>query len=184
MTRQPIIFITGNMGKVKWTQKYIDHPMIHKNLELTEIQALDMEVVVKHKVLQAYELLQQPVLVEDTSVTFEALGKLPGTFIKWFLDELGNDGLCMLVKDKNNQAICTTNYAYYDGKTLKIYANSITGTISDSPRGTNGFGWNPIFIPDGQNKTFAEMTDEQVDIYTPRKAAIKKLNKFLQNHEY
>lgn len=175
----PITFITGNLNKVKWTQKYIHVPITHTKLDLTEIQELDAKEVVKHKVREAYNILKKPVLVEDTSLTFHALGKLPGPFIKWFLTELGNEGLCNLVKDSDRSATATVIYGIFDGKNLYICEGNVKGMIADKPRGTNGFGWDPIFIPDGQPKTHGEMTDEEMDEISVRRMAVEKLKNIL-----
>ncbi len=175
-----ITFITGNLNKVTWTQRYIHLPMEHKQLDLLEIQSLDPQKVVEHKVKQAYELLKTPVLVEDTSLVFNALGNLPGPFIKWFLQELGNDGLCTLVKE-NRSATASVIFGFYDGKNLNFFEGSITGMIAQSPKGKSGFGWDSIFIPDGQTKTYAEMTPEEHDTISMRRIALEKMKKELNN---
>lgn len=62
--------------------------VLHEKIELDEIQSLDLGEIVEHKVEQAYEKAQRPILVEDTALEFCALGKLPGTFIRFFVQEL------------------------------------------------------------------------------------------------
>lgn len=175
---EPLTFITGNLHKVHWTQKYIHVPLEHKKIELTEIQSLSPKEVVEHKVKEAYKILQKPVLVEDTALTFHALGKLPGPFIKWFLEEVGNAGLCNLVTD-DRRATATVNYGVYDGNTFHFCEGEKPGTISNKPRGDNGFGWDPIFIPEGTIKTYAEMTDEEIINSSPRIAALEKLKQII-----
>lgn len=64
---------------------------MHEKIELDEIQSLNLDEVVTHKVKQAYEKAEKPVLVEDTSLIFLALGKLPGTFIRFFVQEIGHE---------------------------------------------------------------------------------------------
>jgi len=176
--KEPIVFVTGNMHKVKVTQRYIHVPMTHKKLDLMEIQSLDAKEVIEHKVKEAYRLLGEPVMVEDTSLTFHALGKLPGPFIKWFLEELGTEGLCDLLKE-DRSATARVIFGLYDGKELHFCEGYIKGTIADTPRGTNGFGWDPIFIPEGQTKTHAEMTDKEFDEISIRRIALEKLKKIL-----
>jgi non-canonical purine NTP pyrophosphatase (RdgB/HAM1 family) len=175
---EPLVFITGNLNKVHWTQRYIHIPLTHKKLDLTEIQSLDMKEVAEHKVREAYKHLQKPVMVEDTSLTFHAWGKLPGTYIKWFLQEIGNEGLCNLLS-KDRSATATVIYAIYDGKKTYFCEASKRGTIADKPKGTSGFGWNNIFIPEGKIKTHGEMTDEEIDEISVRKMALEKLKEIL-----
>lgn len=176
--KQPVVFITGNMHKVHWTQRYIHVPLTHKKLDLTEIQSLDPTEIVEHKVRQAYEILKQPVLVEDTSLTFHALGKLPGPLIKWFLEELGNEKLCKLVTD-DRSATAIVTFGFFDGKAVQFAQAHVTGKIAEKPLGTNGFGWDSIFIPDGQIKTHAEMSDEEIDEISVRRLALEELKKVL-----
>jgi len=64
---------------------------LHEKIDMDEIQSLDLDEVVEHKVRQAYEIAKKPILVEDTALEFPALGKLPGTFIKFFIQELGHE---------------------------------------------------------------------------------------------
>jgi inosine/xanthosine triphosphate pyrophosphatase family protein len=74
---QSITFITGNQKKADYLAQYLGIEVQHEKLDLDEIQSLDLREVVEHKVRQAYEMVKKPVLVEDTSLTFVALGKLP-----------------------------------------------------------------------------------------------------------
>jgi len=174
-----LVFITGNTDKFSWTQRYLSLPLTHKKLDLEEVQSLDPHVVIEHKVKEAYNILQQPVLVEDTSLIFHALGRLPGTFIKWFIEDLGNEGLCNLLKD-DRDATAIVIFGYYDGKKLLYGEGRTKGTIAAKPRGKNGFGWDPIFIPEGQNKTHAEMTVEEMDPINLRRFAIEDLEQKLR----
>jgi XTP/dITP diphosphohydrolase len=162
-------------------QRYSTFPIKHTNIDLIEIQSLDAKEVVTHKANEAYRILQKPVLVEDTSLVIHALGRLPGTFIKWFHQELGSSGLCSLLSQKNNSASTTVLFCFYDGKTHHYFSDTVAGTIAKKPKGTNGFGWNNIFIPDGYNKTFAEMTDEELESINPRIKALEKICKVFMN---
>src|SRR5258708_3167713 len=111
-----LTFITGNADKAKYLELWLGLPMAHHKLDLVEIQSLDLKEVVTHKVTEAYLQLHQPVLVEDVSLTFHALGQLPGTLVKWFLNELDTDGLCRLVDGhKERSASAEIIYGLYDG---------------------------------------------------------------------
>src|SRR5688572_26522398 len=91
-----VTFITGNQHKVDFLVKWLGRPVEHVKLDLDEIQSLDLHTVVAHKAEQAYNILKRPVLVEDASLAFTAMGRLPGTFVKWFIEEIGYDGLLRL----------------------------------------------------------------------------------------
>ena len=83
-----ITFITGNQDKADYLAKYLGHPVDHLKLDLDEIQSLELKEIVEHKVRQAYEKVKKPVIVEDVSLEFEALGGLPGPFIKFFVEKV------------------------------------------------------------------------------------------------
>ena len=82
-----LTFITGNPNKADQLSRYLSFPVEHVKLDIPEIQSLDLEEVATEKAKAAYAVLGTPVLVEDTSLTFVALSGLPGTLIKWFLDQ-------------------------------------------------------------------------------------------------
>jgi inosine/xanthosine triphosphate pyrophosphatase family protein len=74
---KPITFITGNQKKADLLIRYLGFPIEHEKIELDEIQSLDLESIIEHKVRQAYEKTQKPVIVEDISLEFRAFGRLP-----------------------------------------------------------------------------------------------------------
>ena len=162
----------------------MEYPVEHKELDLPEIQSLDLQEIAKHKAKEAYQKVQGPVLVEDTSLIFRALGNLPGPLVKWFLRELDNEGLCRLLdgaKDRSAQAkVC---FCLYDGKDFKIFEGEINGTVADLPKGERGFGWDPIFIPEGKTKTWGEMEAEEQKEASMRRVALKKLEEYLKRTE-
>ncbi len=181
MKLNSITFITGNAAKAEQLRRHLDYPVFYRKLDLDEIQSLDLKKIVEHKAKEAYKKIGSPVLVEDVSLAFHAFGKLPGPLIKWFLGELGNDGLCkMLDGHKNRNATAEVCFGLYDGKKLKIFEGKMEGTIAKKPRGKTDFGWDPIFIPKGSRKTNAEMSVEEQKKFSMRKIALKKLEVFLK----
>src|SRR3990172_9655674 len=157
-----LIFITGNEGKAKYLSEYFNIPVEHRKLNLPEIQSLDLAEIVKDKARRAYEIVREPVLVEDVFFFFFALGKLPGPLIKWFFEEMGNKGLCRLIdKFESREALVEVNFAFCDENGVKIFSGQRKGIIAEAPRGEMGFGWDPIFIPEGHQKTWAEMTPDE-----------------------
>lgn len=176
-----ITFITGNQNKADFLAKWLGMPVAHHKLDLEELQSLDLHEVVAHKVRQAYEVLKKPVLVEDASLTFTAMGRLPGTFVRWFIEELGYDGLRALTDHlPHRQAVGRVCYGFYDGETVRFFDGEMHGQIALEARGSGGFGFDPIFINDGFTKTRGEMTEEEYAATSYRTPAIKKLRTFLQ----
>lgn len=172
---QSLTFVTGNKVKAEILAKYLDFPITHKSLDLPEIQSLDLAEIVQEKARAAYNILKTPVLVEDSALTFLALGKLPGPFVKWFFKEIGNQGLCELLGDKSRDARAEVVFALYDGETCHLFEGVTEGTISPIPRGEEKFGWDPIFIPKGHSKTRGEMNEEEQKATSMRQIALEKL---------
>ncbi len=180
MKRQ-LTFITGNQHKADYLARFLDEHVAHYKLDLDELQSLDPRTVIEHKVRQAYDVLKQPVLVEDSILTFTAMGRLPGTFIKWFENEMGVDGLAKLAHSlERPEAVGELRYALYDGGRMYLFEGEMRGRIAQEPRGSRGFGFDPIFINEGYDITRGEMTQEQYDTSSYRLQALKKLKSFLE----
>jgi non-canonical purine NTP pyrophosphatase (RdgB/HAM1 family) len=171
-----ITFITSNPAKAEQLSRHLNVPIEHQKIELDEIQSLDLHQIVEYKARQAFAIIQSPVLIEDTSLTFNALGHLPGPLIKWFLNELGNDGLCTILNGYTDRsAKAEVLFGLFDGHGLKTYYGSADGSVSLVKRGEQGFGWDPVFIPAGYDKTWGEMSIEEQGQTSMRKIALKKL---------
>jgi non-canonical purine NTP pyrophosphatase (RdgB/HAM1 family) len=178
-----LTFITGNANKADQLGRYLQFPVAHTSLDIEEIQSLDLEQVATEKEKAAYQILGTPVLVEDTALRIEALGRLPGTLIKWFLEELGNVGICKLLQGfPERKATAETCFALCDESGVHLFSGARAGVISDAPRGETNFGWNPIFIPEGGVHTWAEMDFEQQSRTSMRRLAIEKLQIYLEAH--
>lgn len=179
---ESLTYITGNPGKARLLSLYLDFPVIHRPIDLIEIQSLDGAEIIEFKAKEAYKQVGGPVLVEDTSLRFLALGKLPGPLVKWFLAELGTEGLCRLLDGfPDRSALAETQVGLYDGQRFQAFSGARAGSIARVPRGSNGFGWDPIFIPEGCDKTWAEMTDEEARETSMRSMALKKLEEYLKS---
>jgi len=155
-----VVFITGNQNKADYFSHLIGYPVEHIKIELSEIQSLDLHEVVKHKLHQAFTEVKRPVLVEDVSLEFCALGKLPGTFIKWFQQELAPEEICRMLDGKDKSAIARSVFGYYDGKKEVYFEGLLKGRVPEHPSGSGGYGWDPIFIPEGYTMTRASLSPE------------------------
>ena len=174
-----LTFITGNPVKANAIRKYLDFPIEHRQLEIPEIQSLDLREIVTFKAKEAYKYIKGPVLVEDTSLSFLALGRLPGTFIKWF-EEMGNEKLCRLLDPyPDRSGIYEITLGLYDGTDMVLFTETAHGKIAQKPKG-NGFGWNSIFMYDGSEKTLAELNTEEKESLSTRRKAIKKVEEYLK----
>jgi len=176
---QSITFVTGNIGKVEEVSRFLGVPVMHEALDITEIQSLSSEEIVRDKAERAFKQLNRPVLIEDVSLEVPSLNNLPGPFIKWFEQALGNEGLCRAVDGKDRSCVTRVTYGYHDGKEVHIVDGEMRGTIAEHPKGERSFGWAPIVIPEGLDKTYAELSDEEQEEVAMRVKALKKLRTLL-----
>ncbi|HVO86717.1 MAG TPA: non-canonical purine NTP pyrophosphatase [Candidatus Binatia bacterium] len=175
-----VVFVTGNANKARYFSELIGLPIKHMPADVEEIQSLDLKEVAEHKARSAYKQLKRPVIVEDVAMQVNFLGKLPGPFIKWFIEEIGLEKICRLADASEDRgAIASCVYAYYDGKLLKLLEGSLSGTIAKHPRGAEGFGWNPTFVPEGSEQTLAEMDEPTFKKFYIRIKPIPQLKEFL-----
>lgn len=174
-----IYFVSTNRNKLKEIEEILGFKLRYINLNLSEIQAVEVEKVVEHKVKQAFKKIKKPVIVEDTGLYFDAWNGLPGALIKLFGKRIGYQNLGNLLK-KNKKAIAKTVIAYFDGKNYKKFIGSIKGKISRKAKGKRNFGWDIIFIPNGYKKTFAQMTGKEKNSISMRRIALEKMKSFLE----
>ena len=149
------------------------------SLDIPEIQSLDLDLVIENKAKSAYQKLKKPILVEDVSFEIGALKGLPGTFIKFFLKTLGTEGTVALVKGKNTKTKVTAAAAIFDGKDLKVFKGTIYGTLSRKDRGKYGFGFDKVFIPNGYEKTLAQMPPSLKNKISHRAKVLGMVKKYL-----
>ena len=175
-----IIFVTGNENKLREAKKILsDFEICNEKLDVPELQGDSIEIA-KQKILMAYEILKKPCFIDDTSMECDGLNGLPGPYIKDFLGKIGYKGIYEILGPSNNykaKAVC--NIAYYDGRDVKIFSGIIDGKIL-SPRGESNFGFDHIFSPDGEERTFAEMTLDEKNKYSHRNKAMRMLAEYLK----
>ncbi len=176
-----ITFITGNQKKADYLAKYLGFPVDHVKLDLDEIQSLDLKEIVEHKVRQAYEKIKKPVIVEDVSLEFAALGRLPGTFIKFFVDEVPFETICSMIDGKTRKATARCVFGYFDGQELKLFEGELDGEIAATPSGENGYGWDKVFIPQGYAVTRASLEEKDDQKTYLQIKPFEKLKEFLES---
>lgn len=174
-------FVTGNPNKVREAGEILGLTLEPVQVDgLFEMQSPDLDTVVRHKAQQAYASLQCPVMVEDSGLLFHAWNGLPGALVKWFEETVGCEGMLKMVSGFENRgatAICC--FAVYDGKDMKVARGEVNGTLADSIRGGNGFGWDVIFIPESHDRTYGEMAAKEKNAVSHRRRALDELKQML-----
>jgi non-canonical purine NTP pyrophosphatase (RdgB/HAM1 family) len=174
-------FITGNQHKAEYLSRYLGFSIPYQKLELEEIQSLNLEEIIIHKVQNAYNQIHKPVLVEDTALSFLGLNGLPGPFIKFFTEKLTLEEICQLIPKNNRDAVARCSFGFFDGKNLKTFTRELTGTISQNPQGSSGFGWDQIFIPTGFSETRSKMNDADYEKTYLAIKPIQEVREFILN---
>ena len=174
-------FVTSNEDKVREASEILGYPLEQVSaVMIYEKQTYDVSEVILHKAKQAYEELKCPVLVEDSSLDFTAWNGLPGALVKWFECSVGCEGLLKMLEGfENREAYAVCIVAVFDGREMRMGMGEVKGTIADDVRGENGFGWDVIFIPEGHERTYAEMSSSEKNDISHRRQAFEELKKNL-----
>ncbi|MDP8940700.1 MAG: RdgB/HAM1 family non-canonical purine NTP pyrophosphatase [Actinomycetota bacterium] len=158
------VFVTSNEHKRREAAEILGVELEGAALEVPEVQSLDVAEVAAAKARGAYELLgspSYPVLVEDSGLVIEAWNGLPGALTKWFIQGVGSEGILrMLPPEENRAARAVCAVAVADGAEdgfVRVFEGIVPGALASEPRGESGFGWDPIFVPEGGERTYAQM---------------------------
>jgi len=144
-----------------------------------EIQSDSLEEIVRVSAVYAYNIIKQPLIMEDSGLFIEVLNNFPGPYTNYVRKTIGLEGILKLMEGvENRRAYFMTSLCYVDDKIVKIFNGKVYGRISNSIRGDKGFGFDPIFIPEGEERTFAEMNTEEKNKYSHRAKAFEEFAKF------
>ena len=174
-------FITSNNNKVREASKILGFDLKqYSSIDFYEIQNDDISKIVEHKAHQAYQEFKCPILVEDSGLVFSAWNALPGGLIKWFETNVGCEGMLKMLEGfENREAFAICVVAIYDGQNFHVAKGEVRGEIANSIRGSSGFGWDTIFIPEGHKRTFAEMSFSDKNAISHRRQAFDHLKKYI-----
>jgi XTP/dITP diphosphohydrolase len=179
-----IYFITGNRGKfseVKEKFKNLNVKVLQKDIGYPEVQAWSLEEVTRHGVEYIRAKFPYSFIIEDAGLFIDALHGFPGVYSRYVFFTIGCRGILTLLKDENRRtAVFRSVYAYSEpNEKPYFFVGESRGVIAQEERGKGGFGYDPIFIPDGATETFAEMDIEEKNRFSHRGKALDKLSEFL-----
>jgi XTP/dITP diphosphohydrolase len=170
------VFVTSNVDKHREAERILGRPIERTTADLPEIQAATTAEVALHKARAAFALLGRPVIIEDAGVELHGLGGFPGPFIKFWETLGGLASICRAADglgDRRATAVCVLGVC--TGEAAYVVEGRTDGTIADHPRGTNGFGWDAIFVPEGESRTWGEVTAAEKDRISHRRRAWTEL---------
>ena len=176
--------ITSNPGKVaEFQRSFADMgiEMEHVRIPYDEIQTGELEEVVKKGMEELRSKGLSNFIIDDSGMFVNALKGFPGVYSAYVQKTVGNPGILKLmegVEDRSAVFKCCIG-CDIEGRTI-IVTGTCDGVILDSPRGDGGFGYDPIFSPDGR-RSFAEISIEEKNTMSHRGNAIELLRRELQS---
>lgn len=161
-----VVYVTKNQYKVELAKNILNPlgiEVVVKKIECPEIQADTIEEVSVYSSQYASNLLQESTLKNDSGLVIPALKNFPAAYTKYVEETIGEDGVLKLMEGvEDRTAYFIESLAYTEcGKEPVVFVSKTKGTIAKEKRGTNGWSWDFIFIPEGQSKTFAEFSDDE-----------------------
>jgi len=178
-----VFFASSNVHKYEEAEKILSEFGIKLDFyqtNLVEIQDDSLSKIALQKALDAYDKCKKPVIVEDDGLFIDSLSGFPGPFSSYVFKTIGNNGILKLVED-NRGAKFRAVIAHCDSnKKPKLFEYSISGKISKNLQG-KGWGYDPIFIPEKQNKTYAELAEKNK--ISHRYESLKKFADWFNNKQ-
>jgi len=178
-----VFFATGNIHKFNEARSILtglDIAVGMLRVKDTEIQSDSLKEIAQTSALDAFKRCGLPVIVEDAGLFIDALNGFPGPYAAYAYKTIGNKGLLKLMKSvENRKARFWSAIAYCDNSSCApvCFEGEAEGEITVNERvgsGKSGFGFDPIFQPDGSAKTFAEMTLEEKNGFSHRAKAVRR----------
>lgn len=144
-----------------------------------EVQSDSLEEIVRVSAVYIYNMIKSPLIIEDSGLFIRALNDFPGPYTNYVRRTIGLEGILRLMDGiRDREAYFMTSLCYVDYKIVRVFNGMVHGRISHSIRGNKGFGFDPIFIPEGEEKTFAEMDLEEKNKYSHRAKAFEEFARF------
>lgn len=184
-----IKFATGNSHKVKEFKEELEGENLsidQLEVDIDEIDNEDVKKVAERKAVDSFMVsgVEEPVMVEDTGLYIEGINGFPGSMAGYFFGKCGNEGLLKLMKGKEDRSAYfkTVIAVYYPERNdVETFTGVCDGKISEEIREEEEFGYDPVFIPEGHNKTFSEDKEHKMEV-SHRKKAIEKMREWFQKN--
>lgn len=182
-----MIFATHNAHKLEEVRTMLE-PLGVKVLGAGDVHLPDVEETGETfkdnallKAYDAYKHLSVPVLAEDAGLCISALNDEPGVYTKRYAEQNGGFPKVFDVvtkrlagKDTSARFVCTMALVVSETE-AHVFEGVLEGHLVDTPRGNNGFGYDPIFVPTGYDRTLAEMSSDEKNSLSHRFKALQKV---------
>jgi XTP/dITP diphosphohydrolase len=169
MSKDRPILVTQNKHKLKELRPLFESQGVSfdtTSLEKLEIRSDDVEVIARAAAVHAFETLKRAVIVDDTGFYLSALNGFPGAYAAFALNSIGYEGILKLMEGESDRnARFVTSVGYCDSTHTMTFVGTMHGAIAEQALGKEGFGYDPIFIPEGFTTTYAQLElSEKVSI--------------------
>ena len=172
----PFVLVTGNPGKLAEARTALGSDLETVELDLPEIQSLDYREVLQAKADEAWRRIGRPLVVEEAGLDLAALNGFPGPLVKWMLGAVGAEGIARTAAALDDvRAAARCFLLYKDGDRETVAEGTTEGTLVLPGRGSHGFGWDPVFLPEGSKLTFAELIGAEKDAVSHRGKAWREM---------
>ncbi len=180
-----LYFVTNNKHKYEEASRVLSKYGIKLELlpsvKKIEIQDDDLSKIVLYAAKTAYAYVRKPLVVEDAGLFIKALKGFPGPYSSYVYKTIGIKGVLKLLENTpDRQAYFKSVVACVCPPYIEVFEGVVEGWIAREPRGSKGFGFDPIFVPQGSDKTFAEMDMDEKNKYSHRGKAFESLAEFLK----
>ena len=193
--KKTILFVTSNSGKLNEAKLALNpfgftiksFNFNEEFPEIEEIQSSELRRVAKHKLRRAVKIVEDSsnrcgVMVEDAGFFINKFDGFPGVYSSYIHKTLGIEGIIKIltgVKNRDASFQCVIGI-HLDGQEF-FFEGACKGQVSEKALGRNGFGYDPIFIPnEGNGRTFAEMNSKEKQKFSHRGKAMNELRAYLQ----
>jgi XTP/dITP diphosphohydrolase len=174
-------FITSNRHKFEEIQKMTLIEIEQITLNYPEIQTDTLEAVAEFGIEFCYSKVKAPCFLEDSGLFIDVLSGFPGVYSHYVFKTIGCTGILNLLHNhENRKARFKSVIAYRDESGITLFTGEVQGSIALTEKGEKGFGFDPLFIPEGEDKPFAQMNTEEKNLYSHRGKAFKTFIKYLE----
>lgn len=178
-------FATSNAGKAREAAAALAPLGIQietVSVPVDEIQADRLEDVARAKAEALRSRVRPPYFVEDAGLFVDALKGFPGVYSAYAYRTLGWQGLLRLLGTRRNRGaeFCAVVALVLNDAPPRLFRGAVRGRLTEGGRGAHGFGFDPIFVPAGHRRTFAELEPDQKTRLSHRGRALAQLGRALK----
>lgn len=181
MKKDVLKVVTSNRGKFEEYKEKLEpyfEDIDMTDLEYPEIQADTLEEVVQYALEELKE--HSPLIIDDSGLFIDSLNGFPGVYSAYVMDTIGCDGILSLMKDEKDRSARFQCVIGYLAEEKRLFKGVSEGTITGEKRGSKGFGYDPIFLPEDYQRTYAEMKSEEKNRISHRGAAMEEFLEFIK----